>query len=324
MPVIRHLFIPSTAVAVLLTSLLAPPQAAPAAEGSARASEALIERSDDGTVSTVLVHGQGAASTETARENRRMHHSDLQPTGRVASKDDVITVTVPSGAPAMQLDIGLDGAHSGLNGGVNGGHGRWNLPVGTTEVTSDRDGAVHLVSTATTGSARVRIEGGEPMPTFVRGATSDEDWAEEVRRYGDAPLFTVVGDRVFGDFQSRTLSAVPNGINERVAELDRVVDITDAVHGLDRDATGYGSRKSPHRIYISSPDTAGGYASAADGRITFQVGTGAAADLFRLARYNLWGYWHEVGHTYQTPSYNWGGLNEVLVNVSRLPLDVQR
>lgn len=318
---IRHLIVPSTAVAVLLTTLLAPPPAAPASPGPAAASGTSIERSDDGAVSTVLVHAQGPAGNETGRENRSMNHSDLQPTGRIASRDDVITVTVPTGAPAMQLDIGVDGPHSGLNDGADRGHGRWDLPVGTTEVTSDRDGAVHLVSTARTGSARVRIEGGEPMPTFVLGATSDEDWADEVRRYGKAPLFTVVGQRVFGNFQSRTLSAVPKGITERITELDRVVDITDAVYGLDRDATGYGSHKSPHRIYISSPDSGAGYASATSGRITFQVGTGAAADLFRLARYDLWGYWHEVGHTYQTPSYNWGGLGEVLVNVS--PLHIQ-
>lgn len=310
-------------VAMGLVASIITPQILPwsTAEAAERVQRTSIDRSADGRATTVLVHGQGSAIAERDRENRSHHHSDLQPTGRFVAKDQRITVTVPAGSPAVQLDIGLDGPHTGLNGGKAVGNKRWDLSAGTTTITSDRDGAVTLVSTASTGSARVEVSGGSPMPTFVRGATSDEQWADEVRRYGDAPLFTIVGHRVFGTFQQRTLAAVPAAVTARVEELDRVVDITDSVYGLDRRAAGYASHKSAHRISIISPDTGGGYANAGGGRVSFQVETGAAADLFQLRPDELWGFWHEVGHTYQTPTYNWSGLGEVLVNVS--PLTIQ-
>lgn len=250
-----------------------------------------------------------------------MRHSDFQPTGRFAAAGDVITVDVPEGAPAVGLVIGLYGSHSGLNGGNAPGHRTWSTPVGSTSVTSDRDGMIYLVSTAPRGEAHVRVSGGRSVPTFVRGATSNADWADEVERFGDAPLFEIVGDRVLGDFQQRTLPYVPEDLAARVAEFDRVIDVTDSVYGLSRTATADASRKSPHRIAIASPDSGGGYASATQERVTFQVNTGAAADLFRAPRWDQWGFWHEVGHTYQTPSYNWAGLGEVLVNVS--PLSIQ-
>jgi hypothetical protein len=53
-------------------------------------------------------------------------------------------------------------------------------------------------------------------------------------------------------------------------------------------------------------------------RVGFQNNTGAGPDLLSLPHSELWGFWHEVGHTYQTPGYKWNGLGEVTVNISAL------
>lgn len=278
---------------------------------------ASIVTSPDRAHSDVLVYGIGHAGDERNRENRNLRHSDLQPTGRFVRVGDVVEVTVPADAPATGVQIGLYGdSHEGV--ATSGWQALTPTPSGTTtSVTATKDGMVFLESTAPTGSAVVRVTGGIPVPTFVLGQTTDADFAAQVAAMPDAPMFEVVGNRIFGDFQRRVLDAVPMRLADRVQVWDDVVELTNDMHDLHDDATGT-ARKSPHRMYIASPDTGSGYASATEERIQFQVATGAARDLFEEPVQDMWGFWHEVGHTYQTPSYNWSGQVEVAVNVSAL------
>lgn len=278
---------------------------------------ASIVRSADGSSSDVRVYGIGRAEYEQARENRSMRHSDLQPTGRFVRVGDVVEVSVPADAPATGVRIGLYGdAHQGV--ATSGWQALTPTPAGrTTTVTATKDGMVFLESTAPSGTAVVRVTGGMPVPTFVLGQTTDADFAAQVEAMPDAPLFELVGNRIFGDFQRRVLDAVPADLGERVQLWDDVVELTNDMHSLSDTATGT-ARKAPHRMYIASPDDGAGYANANHERIMFQVSTGAARDLLRDPIQKLWGFWHEVGHTYQTPSYNWGGQGEVAVNVSSL------
>ncbi|MBH8622814.1 M60 family metallopeptidase [Spiroplasma sp. hyd1] len=78
------------------------------------------------------------------------------------------------------------------------------------------------------------------------------------------------------------------------------------------------AKKHQQYIHIANPDTGAGYASATNYHITFQNDTSAGADLFTSTSNNQWGLWHEIGHTYQTPQYQWNGLTEVTVNISAL------
>lgn len=277
---------------------------------------ASIEPSDDLESTAVRVHGLGSAAAEQAREGRAMRHSDLQPTGRFVRAGERVTVDVPADAPSTGIRTGLYGAYEGV--AATSLSALVPTPSGTsTTWTADRDGMVFLVSTAPTGSAVVRVHGGRVVPTFVLGQTSDEEFREQLRTMPDAPVVELVGGRVFGDFQRRTASAFPTDMTARLQTWDDVVSLTNRMHNLHDDLVGT-ARKAPHRVYITSPDTGAGYASATQERVTFQVGTGAAADLFTLPVSDQWGFWHEVGHTYQTPAYTWGGQEEVSVNVSAL------
>jgi hypothetical protein len=278
-----------------------------------------IRPSEDDASTTVLVHGLGSAATAQARENRSYRHSDLQPTARFASSGDVLTITVPEGAPALSVSIGLRGVHGEQNGGVE--RGRWTAPLteGVNSVTSPLDGMVHLVSTIEGGSADVVVEGGQAVPHFVAGQTTNEHLRAEMARLTGAPFVQVIGDRFFGDFQTRYTGSVIRvaDMQARVAELDRAIEITNHAYGLRDDGTGL-ARKAPHRVYVAAPDTSGGYANAGAERVTFPVSSGAAGDLFRAPSWDQWGWWHEIGHTYQTPTVNWGGQGEVFVNMSAL------
>lgn len=285
-----------------------------------------IETSEDGTSTDVLVHGQGSAAAAQVRENRSYRHSDLQPTGRFVRKGDALTVEVPDGAPATSVRIGLYGRHQGLNGGADTTVGPATAtPTGTTTVTASQDGMVYLQSTAEGGSAIVTVAGGEPVPTFVLGQTTDDDFAAQLQALPDAPMFEIVGERIFADLQARLRPHVQHDLTTRVTEWDDVVEITNHMHGLLDDATG-SAAKSSHRVHVADPDSAGSgvFASAGSDRLNFPVSSGAGRTILASPRWDQWGLWHELGHTYQTPAYNWGGQGEVAVNISALEVQLQK
>lgn len=278
-----------------------------------------ILHSADGAATDVLVHGLGSAVAAAAAEGRKHAHSDLQPAGRFVDAGDSITVTVPSGAPPMEVAIGLTGTYAAHNEGRDVGYRRTPLRVGVNEITAPHDGMVSLVSTAPEGSASVTVAGGEAVPTYVRGQSTRESFTADLDRFADAPFVEVVSDRIFGDFQKpKTGTLLPaDDLAARTANWDRVVELTDETYGFDPRAVGT-SRKHPHRIHIVSPDTGSGYANAGGGRLMFQVATGAAGDLFRSPAQSQWGLWHEIGHTYESIINSFPGTAETITNISSL------
>jgi hypothetical protein len=283
-----------------------------------------LERSADATSTTVLVHGLGEAAVEQVRENRAMRHSDLRPTGRFVKKGETLTVSVPANAPAVSVGIGLYGTYAAYNDGRDVGVTKTELKAGTNSVTASVDGMVTLISKASSGSADVKVSGGQAVPTFVTGQTAQADFVAELDRFPEAPFVEVIADRVFGDFQRKTAPLIASDdLEKRTKNWDEVVSLTNGVYGLvDNGSESGTARKAPHRIYIGSADTGAGYASATHERVMFQVGTGAAADLFRLALNDGWALWHEIGHTYQNPNYDFRGTSEMTVNISSLAVQV--
>ncbi|PYY40304.1 hypothetical protein DEJ03_16545 [Curtobacterium sp. MCLR17_043] len=278
-----------------------------------------IEHSADGSETAVLVHGIGSASAAASAERRRFAHSDLQPAGRFVEAGEVVTVSIPQGAPTMEIAIGLIGTYAAHNDGRDVGYRRTALVPGVNEVTAVHDGMVSLVSTADDGSATATVSGGEPVPTWVRGQSTAESFAADLERWAAAPFVEVVSDRMFGDFQKpKTGTLIPaDDLAARTANWDRVVELTDSTYGLDDDAVG-ASRKHPHRIHIVAPDTGGGYANASNGRILFHVSSGAAGDLFRDPLHDQWALWHEIGHTYESTINSFPGTAETITNISSL------
>ncbi|WIE72656.1 M60 family metallopeptidase [Curtobacterium sp. MCJR17_020] len=314
----RSVLLPAALVALAL--IIGGGTTSPATAGQPRVpSETSIVHSDDGTETRVLVHGIGSASAAATAEGRRFPHSDLQPAGRFVESGDVVTVTVPPGAPAMEVAIGLIGTYAAHNDGRDVGYRRTPVASGVNEVTAPHDGMVSLVSTAPEGTATATISGGEPVPTWVRGQSTPESFAADFARWADAPFVEIVSERMFGDFQKpKTGTVIPSDdLVARTANWDRVVELTNETYGLHDDAVGT-SHKHRHRIHIVSPDTGGGYANAGSGRIMFQVSTGAGGDLFRDPIDDQWALWHEVGHTYEAPINSFPGTAETITNISSL------
>lgn len=310
---------PALPAVLVVTALAIGGGVAAAATGGVDVHETVVEHSANGDATSVLVHGIGDAAAAATAEGRRFRHSDLQPAGRFVAAGDVVTVSVPTGAPAMDVAIGLIGPYAAHNSGADVGYQQTRLTAGVNRVTAPHDGMVSMVSAADTGEATVTIAGGVAVPTYVRGQSTADSFAADLRRFADAPFVEVVSDRMFGDFQKpKTGTAIAGAdLAERTANWDRVIELTNETYGLDERAVGT-SHKYPHRIHIASPDSGAGYANASNARIMFQTGTGAAADLFRLPLSGLWGLWHEIGHTYEAPINIFPGTAETITNLSAL------
>ncbi|MCI0155445.1 M60 family metallopeptidase [Leifsonia shinshuensis] len=284
-----------------------------AAEASVSVTDALVVTD---AVSQLVLRVQPPAEEARLLENRQFAHSDLQPTGRYARAGETLQLTTEYGA--AELAVGLWGVHAGHNGGVD--VGVYVVPgsgEGAT-VPAPRDGMVFVVHTGAAPQS-ARVTGGTAVPTFIGGRTSLADFTQQLTRRSGAPFVELIADHMFGDFRYATVAACADRVPQVVADWDTVVAETNRVYGLRSDYGGV-AHKHAHRIHIANPDRGVGYASATRFRISFQNDTGAGGDLFRLDRSGLWGLWHEVGHTYQTPLYTWPGLGEVTVNISALAI----
>lgn len=278
-------------------------------------SAAIIQHSSDGLSTAVTARAFGDQGAVRDLENRYMSHSDWQPTARYARKGDVIVVTVEAGAPALTLGIGYLGPVASQNGGSDVGIAGFGLASGqTTRITADRDGVVFVRNTSMTVAASLTLTGGLAQPVWVRGRTTDADFSQQMSAFSAAPFVTFVSTWVFADVQRRVVTSTSYSPSDHVDRLDDVFLRTATVYGLDPRAVGIG-RKLPGTAYITGPDSGSGYANASNGRLCFQVNTGASRDLLAGSG---WGHWHETGHTFQTTQYTWGNLVEVTVNISSL------
>ncbi|NII40386.1 hypothetical protein E9228_001022 [Curtobacterium flaccumfaciens] len=272
--------------------------------------------------SVVPVRALGDAEAARRAEGRRFRHAAHEPTGRYVNAGETITVTVPDGVSGLVARFGLYGVYAGINGGQDVGTREVALQPGKHTLQVPLSGPVQVRDTGAEGArtTTVRIDGGDAMATFVEGETTESQFAERMAATR-APIVELVGENVLVQVQrpvaQRWLLNAGIAVGPRIRMMERFVTKTDRVFGLDRAATG-AAHRADQRVLVVNPDSGGGYASATNDRITFQNATGAMQDLLSKRPADQWGFWHEVGHTYQPDWMNWAGLGEVSVNVFSL------
>lgn len=256
----------------------------------------------------------GDADATWRSEGRWMSFSDFQPTGRYVSAGTELTLDVPSGLTTARVAIGMytdSQAHP---------HKEFALRPGRSTVTAPVDGMVFLVNRATSGPiASVSVSGGKPVPTYLSGITARSDFDAQVAKWSSTPYVSIIGERIFGDFQ-RAVSLAPLGDNdpqELIDFWDANVDRTDEVFGFSRTASGV-DRLTAHRLYISHVEYGAGYASAWDGRVTFSNRYGSAKDLLNHTEYAQHTMAHEIGHVYQLDQLRSGTFVELANEISAL------
>jgi hypothetical protein len=221
----------------------------------------------------------------------------------------------------VELAIGQYGPYAAANGGADVGIKTVALSGGTSKVVADRDGLVYLAEKSGSPVAAT-VTGGVPVPLWTRGQTTPAEFKNRLDSFTGSPFVLFSTERTVVALQRATVVAdLAKITEERLRSWDDVVTVTDRVYGLSIDGAGL-NRKSAARLYISSPDTGPGFAYATQDRIALQVSTGAAHAFLADPITAQWAFWHETGHTYQTPQYKWSGVGEVTVNISSIAVQL--
>lgn len=265
--------------------------------------------------------------TILASENRPFQHSYLTPTGYFLEKDKEYLIRINKNVKStdlLYLSIGQYGVYKNLNDGKDSGFETYQIIGDNLIITPKISGMLYLKDYRFTNSVAIlSITNNEPIkvPTFIVDETNQTEFFNQVLTTKSF-FVEIVSKHIFGTFQtemfkSQVINVVGININDTVLAWDQIWKYSNEVYGLNEKYSGV-AKKYQQFIQISNPDSGPGYASSTNYRITFQNKTNAGRDLFTKKPNNQWGLWHEIGHSYQTPQYNWTNLTEVTVNISAL------
>lgn len=285
---------------------------------------------NENTVTKITVPPRGDISKDQVKERRNMLHSDLEITGIFLEKGQSINVLVKQDPENLSVSIGQYGIYDDLelDSETNGiaSMETFALQAGNNEISrASSSGMVYLVNKSNSETIEVEISGGTKIPLLKVNSTvaEQEQFYNLINSDGDYPFFELEGNYIFGTFQNsqkQYLMNVPvSQIIERLNYWDFCFNKTVEFYGFDNIAGHSASKNMAQRIHVTNPDSGPGYASANHRRITFQVDTGASKDLLtNPLDQSQWGFWHEIGHTFQTPQYLFPDMIEVTVNFSAL------
>ncbi|CNH43105.1 M60 family metallopeptidase [Yersinia mollaretii] len=194
------------------------------------------------------------------------------------------------------------------------------LQEGINEIEVANTGPLYFAATNQPGSSEITVnllKGGKPMPRFILGENTAEEWQQQLVKFSDAPFAELVGKRMILTMPIKNMrkqATDPEGV---LLLWDRIVDLAEEQFGLSAE------RAFPHRAtpfqyqFVSKPDNTDGLMSA----MNYWLGTNGSSipevittELLQKA----WGPWHELGHHYQMPAWTFDGDTETTVNLTSL------
>lgn len=247
-------------------------------------------------------------------------------TGLYAAPGEVVTVTVPEelanvGA-VVQIGAWRDPHDHAYRVRLKNGMRRFEIVGTDTEIASAIGGPIYIdvpvefaksAKGSGAGAMSVTLRNVVRAPHFKLGVTDLEKWRSEIRGLG-APWAELETDNL--------VLTVPS---EAIRDLDRpdlAMQHWDRVHEAmqslePRTANHWADR--PYR-YVADVSVSWGYMYCpSDGPIV--IPASAAADMFKVENYDaegenqLWGHYHEMGHSHQNPLWTDGATGEVTVNI---------
>lgn len=276
---------------------------------------------DDREQRKIIASPQGSVSEHRNKENRQFTHADIEPTGIFVKKGEQVDIKIEGLATGENVyaTFGQLGTYEYLNDNNDIDLTDITLKNGENNIVFEQgDAMLYIKNTSETNEIKASITGGQAVPMFVLGQTTQSEWLKMLEEMTDAPFVELVGDHVFGTFQYN-IAYTPlknRPVDALLKYWDKIFMLENEVAGLDLEASGV-AKKYANRIHIINPDTGAGYANASNRRICFQKDSGAGkAILTETPDMDQWGLWHEIGHTYQTPSYLWGSSDNSLMEVT--------
>ncbi|WP_145560203.1 M60 family metallopeptidase [Yersinia mollaretii] len=194
------------------------------------------------------------------------------------------------------------------------------LQEGINEIEVANTGPLYFAATNQPGSSEITVNlltGGKPMPRFILGVNTVEEWQQQLAQFSDAPFAELVGKRMILTMPIKNMrkqATDPEGV---LILWDRIVDLAEEQFGLSAE------RAFPHRAtpfqyqFVSKPDSTPGLMSASN----YWLGTNGS-DIPEVITTEFlqkaWGPWHELGHHYQMPAWTFDNDTETTVNLTSL------
>lgn len=234
-------------------------------------------------------------------------------TGLYAAAGELITVTLPAAMADKGYAVRI-GCHSDTLYHLD----KWErapditrsdvLTSATTKTTSAFGGLLYI---EVPGRAKddapftVTIQNAIPAPLFVLGLNDDARWNTDLKRRL-APWAELACDKMIVSLPTEVARTISNP-TQLMEFWKKVVEAQDDVSNQAAD------RKRPERI-VADVQISAGYMHSG---YPIMIPTSAAAEMvtFNKLRFPGWGFYHEIGHNHQRPSFTFDGAGEVTNNV---------
>jgi hypothetical protein len=234
-------------------------------------------------------------------------------TGLYAAAGETISVTVPAVIAAQGYAVRI-GCHSDTLYHLD----EWKrapditksvtIASAETKTASAFGGLIYIVVPGRadeTASFTAIIKGGIPSPLFVLGQTTDAQWTGEIKKQ-PGPWAELACDKMIVSCPTEVARTI-NNPTELMEFWKKVVEAQD---DLSNQAA---ERKRPERI-VADIQISAGYMHSG---YPIMIPTSAAPEMVTFGRIKFpgWGFYHEIGHNHQRPTFTFDGTGEVTNNV---------
>ena len=236
-------------------------------------------------------------------------------TGAYAAPGEVITVRLPAELQGLGIRLRI-GGHNDTLWGLD----KWErfpsialeVPIkdGVGKAASPFGGLVYLVCHQSVPNASVEIEHVIASPTYFLGKTSDSNWKK--LQNSPAPWGEIVSNNCVVCVPSSVLKTLANP--KEVAEYwDEVIQQVELLYSVPA-----GTREERYQV---DRQISAGYMHSGYPIMTWEDVSAKFVDT-KILRGNSgdtnWGFYHEVGHNFQRPSWTWDGWGETTNNLYSL------
>ncbi|PGW18306.1 M60 family metallopeptidase [Bacillus cereus] len=262
--------------------------------------------------------GTGSFWDEAKRE-KRSEQKNYMPTGIYVKPNEQVTITV-SGTQKIRAIIGTHQYDKEWGKEID-------LSPGSNTISSPNGGVLGLDNFQNTGTVKVQVtQGGSPIPFFVLGKHTKEDWIAMMNNYPNAHAVQLKSERA-------VLTVTRDSANKYIVnqdpvpllnKYDEMIRAQDKLAGLSETEPNP-LHRSTRRIwaFVENPNAQswGMYASW-DGAVFTTAGEAIKSTL-NVNEFG-WGQMHEAGHARQQYPWTWNdlrGMGEVTNNLYSLVAD---
>ncbi|TXR98633.1 hypothetical protein DN390_17960 [Bacillus sp. SH7-1] len=262
--------------------------------------------------------GTGSFWDEAKRE-KRSEQKNYMPTGIYVKPNEQVTITV-SGTQKIRAIIGTHQYDKEWGKEID-------LSPGSNTISSPNGGVLGLDNFQNTGTVKVQVtQGGSPIPFFVLGKHTKEDWIAMMNNYPNAHAVQLKSERA-------VLTVTRDSANKYIVnqdpvpllnKYDEMIRSQDKLAGLS-ETDPNPLHRSTRRIwaFVENPNAQswGMYASW-DGAVFTTAGEAIKSTL-NVNEFG-WGQMHEAGHARQQYPWTWNdlrGMGEVTNNLYSLVAD---